>query len=63
MNLEIYLNNGVKFTASNVTGFTGKDFTSDLNNQQIQYINIGDLILNRNAIMMIVPAEVTPTEE
>lgn len=63
MNLEIYLNNGMKFTASNVTGFTGKDFTTDLNNTAIQYINVGDLILNRNAIMMIVPSEVVPEPE
>lgn len=56
MDIEIHLTNGMKFTASTVEGYTGKSFTEQLNNPQIQYINIGDLVLNRNAILIIMPA-------
>lgn len=60
MEIEIHLNNGMKFTA-NVTGYEGGAFTEQLNNPQINHVNIGDLVLSKHAVLMIMP--VVPAEE
>lgn len=57
MNIEIHLNNGMKFTA-NVTGYNGEDFTKSLNNPQISHVNIGDLVLSKHSILIILPVQV-----
>lgn len=59
MEIEIHLNNGMKFTA-NVTGYNGSDFTAQLNNSQINHVNIGDLVINKHAVLMIMPVQKAP---
>ena len=61
MKIEIYLNNGMKFTAD-VTGYSGKDFTADLNNPQLNHINIGDVVMSKHAILMVMPVDAKQTE-
>lgn len=60
MDITIYLNNGMHFNAT-VLNFNASEFTASLNNPQVTMVSIGDVILNKHAVMMIVPTEVAPT--
>lgn len=60
MNITIYLNNSMQFNAL-VEGYVASDFSAQLNNPQITMVSIGDIVLNKHAVMMIVPTEVLPT--
>lgn len=60
MNITIYLNNGMQFNAT-VEGYDAAEFSVQLNNQQITMVSIGDIVLNKHAVMMIVPTDVLPT--
>lgn len=62
MKIEIHLTNGMKFTAD-VTGYNGTDFTKMLNNHQIGHVNIGDIVLSKNAVLMILPVTGDPEVE
>lgn len=55
-NLTIYLNNGMQFTAE-VEGYDATEFAVGLNNPQITVVSIGDIVLNRHAILMVVPTD------
>lgn len=57
MNITIYLNNGMKFNAT-VEGYDASDFSTQLNSQQITMVSIGNIVLNKHAVMMIVPSDV-----
>lgn len=59
MKIKIHLNNGMEFVAT-VTGYNGADFTAQLNNSQISHVNIGDLVLSKHSVMMIMPFEDVP---
>lgn len=61
MEIEIHLNNGMKFTAT-VTGYSGDEFTKSLNNPQINHVNIGDLVLSKHAVVMVMPVQEVVTE-
>lgn len=61
MNITIYLNNSMQFTAT-VEGYNAAEFSAQLNNQQITMVSIGDIVLNKHAVMMIVPTEVLPVD-
>lgn len=61
MKIEIHLNNGMKFTAD-VTGYNGAEFTTQLNNPQISFVNIGDLVLSKHTIILTMPVTNEPTE-
>lgn len=54
MKIEIHLNTGMKFTA-HVEGYKGTEFAKVLNNPQITHVSIGDLVLSKHALLMIVP--------
>lgn len=56
MKIEIHLNNNMKFTA-NVTGYNGESFTAQLNNPQINHVNIGDLVLNKHSVLLVMPVQ------
>lgn len=57
MNITIYLNNGMEFKAS-VEGYNAAEFSTKLNNPQLQVITIGDIVVNKHAVMMVVPSDV-----
>jgi sRNA-binding regulator protein Hfq len=61
MNITIYLNNSMQFNAT-VEGYNAADFSAQLNNPQITMVSIGNIVLNKHAVMMIVPTDVLPTE-
>lgn len=62
MKIEIHLNNGFKFTAT-VEGYEGALFAQQLNNPQISHVNIGDLVLSKHAVLIVMPADVTEKVE
>lgn len=61
MEIEIHLNNGMKFTAD-VEGYRGDLFTKSLNNPQASHVNIGDVVLSKHSILLVMP-KVTVREE
>lgn len=56
MTIEIHLNNGMKFTAD-VAGYNGTEFTKQLNNPQVNHVNIGDLVLSKHAVVLVMPVQ------
>lgn len=56
MAIEIHLNNGMVFTA-NVMGYNGTEFTKQLNNPQVNHVNIGDLVLSKHAVVLVMPVQ------
>lgn len=56
MNLTIYLNNGLQFNAV-IENFNAADFAQAQNNPQIAFVSIGDIVLNKHAVMMILPSD------
>lgn len=56
MNLTIYLNNGLQFNAT-VEGYNAVEFTQAQNNPQTTFVSIGDIVLNKHAVMMILPSD------
>lgn len=60
MKIEIHLNNGLMFTAD-VDGYNGEDFAKALNNPQTGHVNIGDVVIQKHSILIVMPA-VEPTE-
>lgn len=60
MKITIYLNNGMQFTAD-VEGYDAADFSNKMNNPQMVTISIGNIVVNKHAVMMVVPSEVVPT--
>lgn len=55
MDITIYLNNGMQFNAT-VEGFNGAEFAEKMNNPQLNVLSIGDVVINKHAVMMIVPS-------
>lgn len=62
MEIEIHLNNGMKFTA-NVEGYSGDSFTKALNSPQTNHVNIGDLVLSKHSILLVLPVNTIKEEE
>lgn len=62
MKIEIHLNNGMKFTAD-VEGYNGEGFTKALNSERISHVNIGDLVLNKHSVLMVLPVDTTSEKE
>lgn len=54
MKIEIHLNNGMKFTAT-VEGYSGDEFTKALNDRDVSHVNIGDLVLNKHTVLLVMP--------
>ncbi|MBS4191181.1 hypothetical protein KHA94_13410 [Bacillus sp. FJAT-49705] len=56
MDITIFLVNGQSLKA-NVTDYNAVEFTQSLNNPQILMVNIGDIVINKHAVQMIVPSD------
>ncbi|GKV67292.1 MULTISPECIES: hypothetical protein [unclassified Sporosarcina] len=62
MEIKIYLNNGLTFSA-NAPEFDGTKFAQGINDPQMQVASFGDIVINKHAILLIAPADVvTPNE-
>ena len=61
MKITIYLNNNMQFTAD-VEEYNAAEFTIKMNSPQIVMINIGDIVINKNNIMMVIPSDILPTK-
>ncbi|QJT71652.1 hypothetical protein [Psychrobacillus phage Spoks] len=59
MKITIYLNNGMQFSAD-VEGYDAAEFSNKMNNPQLTMISIGDIVLNKHAVMMVIPTEIVP---
>ena len=60
MNITIYLNNGMKFDA-NVEGYDAVDFSNKMNNPQLVTVSIGDIVVSKHAILLVIPTETVPS--
>lgn len=57
--IKIQLNNGMVMNAT-VEGYNAENFTKVLNNQGTMYVNVGDVVINKHMISLVMPVE---TEE
>ncbi|TSI02375.1 hypothetical protein [Lysinibacillus sp. BW-2-10] len=55
MNYQVQLNNGQTINLNGVQGFDTASFTQTLNNREIQFVNIGGAIVNKNIVISITP--------
>lgn len=56
MNMTIYLNNGLQFNAV-IENFNAAEFAQTQNNPQIAFVSIGNIVLSKHAVMMILPTD------
>ena len=61
MEVKVVLNGGKEFTV-NVENYNATEITKNMNDQQIQVINIGNVVLGKHSIMMIAPSSIIPVE-
>ena len=61
MKITIYLNNNMQFTAD-VEEYNAAEFTAKMNSPQLVMINIGDIVINKNNIMMVIPSDILPNK-
>lgn len=62
MQIKIYLNNGITFTAD-AAEYNGGKFAEAINNRETQVVSIGDLVISKHAILLVAPADAMgPTE-
>lgn len=57
MQIKIYLNNGLTFTAD-AAEYNGSGFAKAINDPQLQVVSIGDLVISKHAILLVAPADV-----
>lgn len=57
MQIKIYLNNGITFTAD-AADYNGAEFASAINDRDLQVVSVGDLVISKHAILLVVPADV-----
>ena len=62
MDITIFLGNGQSFNASD-TDYNAAGFAKSLNNPQILMVNIGDIVINKHAVQMIVPTATIVNEQ
>lgn len=61
MNYQVQLNNGQAINLTNAE-FDTTAFTSTLNDQKINFVNIGGAIINKHIIISVLPVSATQTE-
>lgn len=61
MNYQVQLNNGQAINLTNAE-FDVTAFTATLNDQKINFINIGGAIINKHIIISVLPVEATQAE-
>lgn len=55
--VEIYLNNGKIINAS-IENYQSSDLAIPLNDQRILFVTVGDAVINRNMIQLIMPVTI-----
>ncbi len=61
MNYQVQLNNGQAINLENAE-FDASAFTTTLNDQKINFVNIGGAIINKHIIISVLPISATQTE-
>jgi len=61
MNYQVQLNNGQAINLTNAE-FDVAAFTATLNDQKINFVNIGGAIINKHIIISVLPVSATETE-
>lgn len=61
MNYQVQLNNGQTINLTNAE-FDVATFTATLNDQKINFVNIGGAIINKHIIISVLPTSATETE-
>ncbi|MDC6268001.1 hypothetical protein [Lysinibacillus fusiformis] len=61
MNYQVQLNNGQAINLTNAE-FDVAAFTATLNDQKINFVNIGGAIINKHIIISVLPVEATQAE-
>lgn len=61
MDYQVQLNNGQAINLQNAE-FDVAAFTATLNDQKINFVNIGGAIINKHIIVSVLPVEATQTE-
>ena len=61
MNYQVQLNNGQAINLQNAE-FDVIAFTATLNDQKINFVNIGGAIINKHIIISVLPVSATQTE-
>lgn len=61
MDYQVQLNNGQAINLTNAE-FDATTFTTTLNDQKINFVNIGGAIINKHIIISVLPVSVTQTE-
>lgn len=61
MNYQVQLNNGQAINLQNAE-FDVTAFTATLNDQKINFVNIGGAIINKHTINSVLPVAATQTE-
>ncbi len=61
MDYQVQLNNGQAINLTNAE-FDATAFTTTLNDQKINFVNIGGAIINKHIIISVLPVSATQTE-
>ncbi|MGE7954801.1 hypothetical protein [Lysinibacillus xylanilyticus] len=61
MNYQVQLNNGQAINLTNAE-FDAVAFTTTLNEQKINFVNIGGAIINKHIIISVLPVTATQSE-
>ncbi|MEY2354789.1 hypothetical protein [Lysinibacillus capsici] len=61
MDYQVQLNNGQAINLTNAE-FDATAFTTTLNDQKINFVNIGGAIINKHIIISVLPVSDTQTE-
>lgn len=61
MDYQVQLNNGQAINLTNAE-FDATAFTTTLNDQKINFVNIGGAIINKHIIISVLPVSATETE-
>lgn len=61
MNYQVQLNNGQAINLTNAE-FDATAFTTTLNDQKINFVNIGGAIINKHIIISVLPVSATQEE-
>lgn len=61
MDYQVQLNNGQAINLTNAE-FDVAAFTATLNDQKINFVNIGGAIINKHIIISVLPVSATQTE-
>lgn len=61
MDYQVQLNNGQAINLKNAE-FDATAFTATLNDQKVNFVNVGGAIINKHIIISVLPVSVTQTE-